>query len=89
LSTTARPAWLRGHSASTKELSTKGLHKASRATEQAILAALAFAQTKEGRKLIREIAESRRGRRLVRELRRLASEHKLVRELLLTVEKSR
>ena len=87
--TIARPAWKRGHTASTRELSAKGLRKSTRAAEQLILAALAFAQTKEGRKLIREIAESRRAQQLMRELSRAAREHKLVRELLLTVEKSR
>ena len=87
--TTAKPAGIRGHTASKKEVAGKGLRKSSRAAEQAILAALAFARTKEGRKLIREIAGSRRAQQLVRELRRLAAEHKLVRELLLTLEKSR
>jgi hypothetical protein len=89
LSTIVRPVWKRGHTASAKELSAKRLRKSTRAAERLILAALAFAQTKEGRKLIREVAESRRAKQLVRDLRRAAREHKLVQELMVTVEKSR
>jgi hypothetical protein len=69
--------------------STQGLRKSRRAAERGILALLAFAQTKEGQKVMREIASSRRVQQSMRQLRKRSSGHKLARELLLTLEKSR